>query len=442
MTTSGLHRPTPLIKMADGTIKQINPFTGTEVWSVPGRGNRPLSKPAPNPQPLEHTAVEDYCAFCEADQLKTPPEKSRMVWDGEQWQILRGLVPEELDQSRPAFRRVPNLFEIVSYSYWQLNYGFSMDGYTRHRMDTYLAAPGGREHVAEIVDKRLRAAGRAPDMVAPEERAVLAESYFGGCHDVLVARRHFVDGATHDDQLAASGTLTVDEHRAFIHLTVDTARDLHERNQYTRYVSIFQNWLSPAGASFEHLHKQLVAIDTRGVQAEEEIMRLRQNPNMYNEWGVNYAAYHNLVVAQNDHAVIIVGIGHRYPTLGIYSTSPNLRPWSHTVEEINGMSDLIHAAHAATGAEVATNEEWHYQPVDLDLPMPWRVNIKWRVSTLAGFEGGTKIYVNTLSPEDTRDRVCAALYQLREHGLIDDKIRIAAECDITPNRLRYNPLLG
>lgn len=439
--TPGQHHPTPLTTMADGTIKQLNPFSGTEVWSVPGRGNRPLSKPAPNPQPLNGTGPESYCAFCEAEPLNTPPEKSRIIRDGENYTILRDLHPDELHQTRPEFRRVPNLFEIVSYNYWQLNYAFEMDAYTRHRMDSYLAAPGGRRHVDEIVDKRLRAAGRAPSMVNPEERAALTDSFFGGCHDVLLARRHYVDGATHDDQLASSGTLSVEEHRAFIQLAVDSARDLHERNQYTRYVSVFQNWLAPAGASFDHLHKQLVAIDSRGVQAEEEIARLRVNPNMYNEWGVNYAAYHNLIVAENDHAVMIVGIGHRFPTLGIYSTAPHGRPWNHTADEINAMSDLLHAGHAATGADVPTNEEWHYQPIDLDLAMPWRVNIKWRVSTLAGFEGGTKIYVNTLSPEDTRDRVVSQLYRLREQGLIANNIRIAMECSTAPNRLRYNPTL-
>ena len=35
--------------------------------------------------------------------------------------------------------------------------------------------------------------------------------------------------------------------------------------------------------------------------------------------------------------------------------------------------------------------------------MPWRVLIKWRISTAAGFEGGTKIYVNTIDPESLRD---------------------------------------
>ena len=33
----------PIQTMRDGTVKQVNPFSGTEVWTVPGRGNRPLS---------------------------------------------------------------------------------------------------------------------------------------------------------------------------------------------------------------------------------------------------------------------------------------------------------------------------------------------------------------------------------------------------------------
>ena len=43
----------PLRKLADGTGKQINPFSGTEVWTVPGRGARPLGLSAPESQPLD-----------------------------------------------------------------------------------------------------------------------------------------------------------------------------------------------------------------------------------------------------------------------------------------------------------------------------------------------------------------------------------------------------
>ena len=60
--------------MADGTLKQISPFTGTQVWTVPGRGNRPLSAPKKDPEPLGPDAHVDTCNFCQARLLATPPE--------------------------------------------------------------------------------------------------------------------------------------------------------------------------------------------------------------------------------------------------------------------------------------------------------------------------------------------------------------------------------
>lgn len=102
------------------------------------------------------------------------------------------------------------------------------------------------------------------------------------------------------------------------------------------------------------------------------------------------------------------------------------------------MSNLIHAIHAATGPDVPTNEEWHYRPIDVDVAMPWRVMMKWRVSTLAGFEGATKIYLNTIGPEAIRDRVVPRLEDLRAEGRIAADLRIATECECRPNPLRYN----
>ena len=415
--------------MADGTIKQVNPFSGTEVWTVPGRGNRPLSVPAVDPKPLSGGDFTSACAFCADRVLDTPPEKSRMT-DGE---ITYDLFPT----GTADFRRVPNLFEIVTYDYWQKNYGYELDEETAARMSAYLGDPRGRDHTEKIVRTRQKAAGMPTD----GDWQDFAPAYFGGGHDVIIGRRHFVDGATHDNQLAGSGTLTPQEHRDFIRFTIDGMRELYRHNRYAHYVAVFQNWLNPAGASFDHLHKQLVAIDERGTQAEQEISRLRANPNMYNEYGVDYANYHNLIIAENDHAVAFAGFGHRYPTLEVYSKSATAEPWQQTPEEVAAMSDLIHACHAATGAEVPCNEEWHHKPIDLDMPMPWRVVIKWRVSTLAGFEGGTKIYLNTMSPQTIRDRTVSALYRLRDEGAIAD-MRIATECRVTPNSLKYNPFLS
>lgn len=45
--------PEYVTTMADGTVKQLNPFTGTEVWTVAGRGNRPLGIQVTDPVALD-----------------------------------------------------------------------------------------------------------------------------------------------------------------------------------------------------------------------------------------------------------------------------------------------------------------------------------------------------------------------------------------------------
>ncbi|WP_028709738.1 DUF4921 family protein [Propionicicella superfundia] len=441
MVTSFNPEPNFLQRMADGTVKQVNPFTGTEVWTIPGRSHRPLGVAPHAPAPLSAGQATSWCAFCPDRYLETPPEKARVVRrpDGA-WETLSRTTVEQLSETVAEFRRIPNLFEILSYDYWHANYGFELPEHIAGRKAAYLSSDAGRTHVLAVVANKLRAAGRTDaeiEAMPVDERLRYASGFFGGGHDLVVARRHFVDGATDDSQLASSGTLSVDEHRQFISFTVSAVKSLFNVNRYARYAAVFQNWLKPAGASFDHLHKQLVAIDERGVQNELALQRLRANPNIFNELAVNFASYQNLVIAENDHAIAFAGFGHRYPTIEIWSKSEHSDVWEHEPEEIAGMSDLIHAMHAATGVDVPSNEEWHYRPVDTDLAMPWRVLLKWRISTLAGFEGATKVYLNTMDPYAIRDRVVPRLFALRDEGRIAH-LRIATEAECRPNPLRYN----
>jgi galactose-1-phosphate uridylyltransferase len=163
---------------------------------------------------------------------------------------------------------------------------------------------------------------------------------------------------------------------------------------------------------------------------------LAGTPDLFNTLLVDPAARDRLVIAENDHALALAGVGHRYPTVEILSTARANRPWEHDTTALRGLSDLLHACHAATGRLVPTNEEWHYRPVDVGIAMPWRINLKWRVSTLAGFEGGTKINVNTISPFTLRDRMVNALRQLRDAGRIG-ALAIGDECSHRPGALRY-----
>ncbi|MFP5416186.1 MAG: DUF4921 family protein [Actinomycetes bacterium] len=434
--------PEYITQLADGTVKQLNPFTGTEVWTVPGRANRPLDRPLVPAVPIDHARDGAHCAFCEKRYLDTPPEKARVVHRGHDvWETHYRTPASELDATVAAFRRIPNLFEILSYEYWHANYGYVLPSRIATHKLAYLESEAGWNHVELLVASKLKASGLSETEIAGLSRDEIidaASGFFGGGHDLIVARRHYVDGATTTDQLASSGALTPDEHAQFIRFTVESVKGLYDLNRYARYVTVFQNWLKPSGASFDHLHKQLVAIDERGVQHEATLARLRQNGNLFNEVATNYASYKNLVIAENEHAMAFAGFGHRFPTIEIYSKSEESDPWEHTPEELRAMSDMIHAMQAATGATVPCNEEWHYRPLDVDLSMPWRVMLKWRVSTLAGFEGATKIYLNTLTPEMVRDRVVDRLFALRTDRRIAANLQVAFEAPCRPNSLRYN----
>lgn len=426
--------------MPDGTVKQVNPFTGTEVWAVAGRRNKPLANTeAAEPKQLALHTPEDYCSFCAPRYFEVPPEKSRLVRRGERWERLDFVPPDRYFDTTAEFRRVGNMFEIVTLDYWRKNYAYKMTAGRQKWKEDYIASPAGLKHIIGIVEFRLRREGRTEAQIEKmpvAEKLALADAFFGGSHEQIIARRHYREDAQTEADLRASGDLTGEEHYWYFRMTIDALHDIGVANRYVRYVSVYQNWLKAAGASFDHLHKQLVALDEWGASIQNQIRMLRDDPNAFNDLAANFAAHHNLIFAENDHAIAMVGIGHRYPTLEIYSRSNAGRPHEHAEEEIRGISDLVHAVHAATGNDISANEEWYYTPIDAVYKMPWHVLIKWRINTPAGFEGGTSIFIIPMTPIELRDRIVPRLYKLREERKIA-WLRIAEECRVDPNPLKY-----
>ncbi len=426
--------------MPDGTVKQVNPFTGTEVWAVPGRKNKPFGNGAPQEtKQIEIHSPEDYCSFCPTRYLETPPEKARLVHKDGRWERIDTLPADKYTETTAEFRRVGNMFEIVTLDYWRKNYAFKPPHARLKWKEDYLASPVGLKHITDITEYKLKQEGKTAEQIekmSMADRLAIADAFFGGGHELIIAKRHFREGAITEDDLFSSGDMTLDEHFWYFKLTVDTVRDISVSNRYVRYVSAFQNWLRPAGASFDHLHKQLVALDEWGSSIENQIRMLREDPNVYNDFGANFAAHHNLIFAENEYAIALAGIGHRYPTIEIYSRSQSGRPYEHSDEEIRGVSNLVHACHAAMGSRISCNEEWYYTPIDAVYKMPWHVLIKWRVNVPAGFEGGTSIFINPMTPIELRDKMVPRLYQLRDENKID-RIRIAEECRVDPNPLKY-----
>lgn len=429
-------------RMPDGTIKQISPFSKTEVWCVPerGRGRRIITGEPLESERIHLTKVspENYCHFCESEGINCCPEKTRVVQD-RTGRFKRTDFPdyETVFGEIADFRRVGNLFEIVTYDYWQKNYGYVMPEKNRQWMEEYVSTQEGYDHVMNMLEIKLSRIGIDYTDMRREERLERAEPFFGGSHELIIPKRHYKDGARFEHELCASGSLTEEEHFEYIKLTVETIDAISIQNDYVRYVSVFQNWLRPAGASFNHLHRQLVGLDEWGVQAHREVGLVKSKPNIYNEMGANFAIYNGLLIAENDSAMAFAEIGHRFPTIAVYSKSKETQPGKHSPKEIRGMSDILHAVHATVTENTSCNEEWFYAPFDCIYKLPWRILVKLRLHTPAGFEGNTKIYINPISPRQLTDEVVVAMLEKRNQGLISKKIRIGDEVARKPNPLKY-----
>ncbi|MBC7291398.1 MAG: DUF4921 family protein [Actinotalea sp.] len=408
----------PLVRLPDGTLQHVSPLTGTRVWTVPRRAHRPHHRTPEGPRrPLDPALAGRHCAFCPQRRLETPPEKARVLPSG---QVRRHVGAGELQETDAELRRIPNLFEILSADYWRADHGWVVPADVRARAEAYVADPVGREHVLAVLRRRAAAEGVDEGAWARRteaDRLERAVDLFAGSHDVVVARRHHVDGARFDDELAGAGTLTPEEHHRFVAFTVDTVRSLYAEQPNARYVVAFQNWLRPAGASFDHLHKQVIAIDEPGPRMATVLARLREDRDVVRRRVLAHAQEQGLVVARTEHAVALAGVGHTYPAFEVWSLEDRL-PWEHDEEQVRGMSDLLHALHAVTGVTMPSNEEWHHRPPDATERLPWHVVLKWRDATAAGFEGATGIHVTTVDPHVLRADAVARLRELRAGGVV------------------------
>lgn len=426
--------------MPDGTVKQTNPFNGTEVWSIPGRGNKPITNAVPAAaHRITGGTAEPTCIFCQHNYTRIAPEKSRLVRTGARHEIQYYLLPDQAEAQPAEFRRVGNMFEIVTSDYWKRNYRYEHPASVDQWRTQYMKHPTGLQHVQSIAMYKLTQSGMTEEQaesILRSGRGTVFDGFFGGCHDLIIGPRHYAPGAEFDSQLCSSGELTPEEHFQYFVFTVDTMRDMLEMNPYIRYISVFQNWLRPAGASVDHLHKQVCALDEWGAKVTGKVQMALQDPNVFNELGTNLASQHNLIFAQNDHAVAYVGIGHQFPTIEIYSKSPAPRPFQHSREELRGFSDLVHACHAALGNGLSCNEEWYYTPVDAVYTLPWHIELKWRVNVPAGFEGGTGIHINPVVPSDFRTMVVERLDALMRDGKLGD-CSVVDGCLNDPHPLQY-----
>ena len=144
----------------------------------------PHLAPGGEVRPLKEADRTHSCAFCSARYLETPPEKARVVHRADGGLERLDAVPASaLFDTVAEFRRVPNLFEILSFDYWHLNHGYEIPDAARERMEAYLAEPAGVEHVERVARTKLAAAGADPaswDSMDERDRRTFLAAFFAG----------------------------------------------------------------------------------------------------------------------------------------------------------------------------------------------------------------------------------------------------------------------
>jgi galactose-1-phosphate uridylyltransferase len=405
--------------LKDGSVRMRHPVFHTESFFVPGRNVRPIfSKAEEINKDQSGRRKEHQCPFCEANLLQTTPEKERAVKSGDAYCLLKDLLPSSLFKTRHVVRCIPNLFEIISFEYWKKNHGLSLNAEQRKRMKGYLSDRQGRKHLKDLVEYKLGRSGlsrREIKQLNKKRFLQAVEPFFGGSHCVVVARRH--SGLKGETPVPFSaGMLPETEHEQYFLKALRAAESIYSANRFVRYVAVFQNWLRMAGASFDHLHKQIVGVDFIGKTLDLYLRKYREDRNALSRQ-INAAKKEKRLVAENETGVIFADGGRMYPsiTLSVKRASADI---FKAEKELCDMARLAHGAHAVLGTDMPCNEEWFLPPRKHSRNIPFQINISLRSNAPAGFENITGIYVHEYAPYMLGDMFKSGLKALLGSGKI------------------------
>ena len=313
-----------------------DPVTGDWALLAPQRALRPHDARS---REGGASGTADGCPFCAGHEAQTPP--ATLVWPQDNrrdWQV----------------RVVPNRYPALTA---EAALSAEQDGYFASR-----AAVGVHEVIVETPDHRRRTSEMS-------------------WSDVLAVLRIYRQRLA---QLADDGRW--------------------------RYGLVFRNQGVTAGASLEHLHSQLVACDFVPHRiAEREAAAARHfRETGHCRWCQLLAAERasgERMVWENDGYVAFTAYAARFPYETWILPKRHAAHFAQTEE-----SDLAQLAEIywqllarieSLGDEVGYNCVWHTAPFDssTDQHYHWHVEVLPRLTTPAGFELGSGLMINDVSPE-------------------------------------------
>ncbi len=234
------------------------------------------------------------------------------------------------------------------------------------------------------------------------EIAVTTEQAAIGIHEVIIESPRHDSAITQIDQGAWQDVWHLC-HRRLADLAATTS---------LAWATVFKNSGAKAGASLEHVHSQLVAIDVVPPVMAAELEAVRRDPGTFPSL-IAAAAASGRIVAERPGVVAIVPPAPRQPyEVWLIAREPEPHFHATSPDQVVALADLTRdlAGRYQRLASGCHFNWWLHQAPLAGSPVPpgwhWHLEMLPRLSEFAGFEVGTGCHITTVSAAESARRLC------------------------------------
>ncbi|MBI4483258.1 MAG: galactose-1-phosphate uridylyltransferase [Acidobacteria bacterium] len=232
-----------------------------------------------------------------------------------------------------------------------------------------------------------------------------------GAHEVII------ETPIHDLEFA---DMPVDQIRLVLAACRERLNDLLKDRRF-KYILIFKNYGSAAGASLSHPHTQMIAtpVTPRTVAVELQSGKDHYHVKercLFCDMIQEELAAGDRIVRANEHYVAMAPYASRFPFEIFLAPRPHRHSFGEiTDEEIHHlavmMKDLLRRIkvalknppynflfHTIPNIHAGPKRATYWETIEFDFH--WHLEIMPRLTHVAGFEWGTGFYINPTSPEE------------------------------------------
>lgn len=221
-----------------------------------------------------------------------------------------------------------------------------------------------------------------------------------GAHEVIIETpKHQVEFFHHPAQ-------QIEE---IIRMWRDRHLDLRQ-DKRLKYVLIFKNEGSEAGASLEHAHSQLIALPLLPKAVEEEIKGIKKHLELTNRCIFCDMVYQEQqdkvrLVTESDTMLAFCPYASRFP-FETWIIPKRHEPdfgliWENEIRDLGDTLRQVFVKFSQALGSPPYNLLLHSTPVNTDIGVSyhWHIEILPRLTKAAGFEFGTDYFINPTPPE-------------------------------------------